>query len=67
LGGRRWKLSPTRDADSLYQKLEDVVLPLYAGDRPGWIVVMKGAIAKNASVFNSHRMIRRYFTEAYIR
>jgi len=30
-----------------------------------WVAVMKGAISKNASYFNSHRMMRRYFTEAY--
>ncbi len=55
------------DAASLYDKLEHKVLPLYAGDRRGWIAVMKGAIGKNASYFNSHRMMRRYATEAYIR
>ena len=55
------------DADSLYNKLLQVVLPLYYMDRPAWIAVMKGAICKNASFFNSHRMMRRYATEAYIR
>ena len=55
------------DARSLYDKLEQVVLPLYYDNRPGWIAVMKGAICKNASFFNSHRMMRRYATEAYIR
>ncbi len=55
------------DAESLYEKLEHTVLPLYHQDRSGWIAVMKGAIAKNASFFNSHRMMRRYATEAYIR
>ncbi|HFD80616.1 MAG TPA: alpha-glucan family phosphorylase [Gammaproteobacteria bacterium] len=55
------------DAASLYDKLEQKVLPLYYQDRAGWIAVMKGAIAKNASYFNSHRMMRRYATEAYIR
>ena len=55
------------DAGSLYDKLEHKVLPLYHGDRAGWIRVMKGAIAKNAAFFNSHRMMRRYATEAYIR
>jgi len=54
------------DATSLYDKLEQVVLPLYHQDRNAWIAVMKGAIAKNASYFNSHRMMRRYATEAYI-
>ncbi len=56
-----------QDAESLYDKLEHKVLPLYYQDRSAWIQVMKGAIAKNASVFNSHRMMRRYATEAYIR
>lgn len=56
------------DAGALYDKLEQVVLPLYHADGPaGWIKVMKGAISKNASYFNSHRMMRRYATEAYIR
>ena len=60
----------TVDAVSLYDKLEQVVLPLYygyAGDQAAWIAVMKGAICKSASFFNSHRMMRRYATEAYIR
>jgi glycogen phosphorylase len=56
------------DAQALYDKLEQVVLPLYYNHDPsGWIKVMKGAISKNASYFNSHRMMRRYATEAYIR
>jgi len=55
------------DAKSLYDKLERTILPLYYGDRSGWISVMKGAISKNASFFNSHRMMRRYAAEAYIR
>lgn len=58
------------DSASLYDKLESVVLPLYHGqangDPAGWMRVMKGAIAKNASYFNSHRMMRRYATEAYM-
>lgn len=55
-------------AQALYDKLEQVVLPLYYGlDRASWIKVMRGAISKNASYFNSHRMIRRYATEAYTR
>jgi len=68
-----WAIGDDQDADNgndarlLYEKLEQVVLPLYHQDRSGWIAVMKGAIAKNASFFNSHRMMRRYATEAYIR
>ena len=55
-------------ANALYDKLEQVVLPLYYGRIDGgWLKVMKGAISKNASYFNSHRMMRRYATEAYAR
>ncbi|HRH80314.1 MAG TPA: alpha-glucan family phosphorylase [Thiobacillaceae bacterium] len=55
------------DALALYDKLEHVVLPLWHGDRAGWIAVMKGAISRNAAFFNSHRMMRRYASEAYLR
>ncbi len=55
------------DASSLYEKLENVVLPLFYRDRRAWIQVMKGAIGKNASYFNSYRMMRRYASEAYIK
>ncbi|MGD8936677.1 MAG: alpha-glucan family phosphorylase [Thiogranum sp.] len=65
--GNSEAVSDGEDAASLYRKLEQTVLPLYHQDRPGWINVMKGAITKNASFFNSHRMMRRYATEAYIR
>ena len=54
-------------AAALYEKLERTVLPLYYDDRAGWIQVMKGAITKTASFFNSHRMMRRYASDAYLR
>jgi len=54
-------------AAALYEKLAGTILPLYYGDRARWIAVMKGAISRNASFFNSHRMMRRYVTEAYVR
>jgi starch phosphorylase len=59
----------TADIEDMYHKLEKVLLPLYyAGDNhQGWIQVMKGAIGKNACYFNTHRMMRSYVTEAYIR
>jgi starch phosphorylase len=52
------------DVNSLYTKLAGAVLPRYYGG--DWVGIMKGAIAKNASFFNSHRMMRRYAAEAYI-
>ncbi|WP_022946994.1 alpha-glucan family phosphorylase [Methylohalobius crimeensis] len=55
------------DAAALYEKLEKSVLPLYYQNPSGWIGVMKQAISKNAAYFNSHRMMRRYASEAYLR
>lgn len=51
----------------LYDKLEQHVLPLFYGDRAGWVKLMKGTIGHNVPLFNSHRMMRRYATEAYLR
>jgi glycogen phosphorylase len=56
-----------RDVEDLYKKLEEVILPVYYGDRHMWVRMMQNAIGKNAYYFNSHRMMRRYVTEAYIR
>ena len=56
---------PGEAASALYDQLERVILPLFA--RPGeWVKIMKGAISRNASVFHSHRMMRRYAAEAYL-
>jgi starch phosphorylase len=58
---------PARDADDLYYKLESALIPAYYNDKHLWIRIMQNAIGKNAYYFNSHRMMRRYVTEAYIR
>ncbi len=55
------------DAEDLYNKLEKEVIPIYYNNRKRWIKMMQNAIGKNAYYFNSHRMMRRYVTEAYIR
>lgn len=54
------------DLEDMYDKLERVIIPLYYEDHRGWIRVMKNAIGKNAYYFNTHVMMRRYVTEAYI-
>ncbi len=58
---------PARDADDLYYKLEDMIIPIFYNDKRTWIRIMQNAIGKNAYYFNSHRMMRRYVTGAYIR
>ncbi len=58
--------SAETDSRSLYDKLEQQIMPLFHSDRAGWIAVMKSAIMQNGSLFNSHRMMRRYASEAYL-
>lgn len=55
------------DVEDLYDKLEKTILPLYYDDPQRWVQVMKNAIGKNAYYFNTHIMMRRYVTEAYLR
>jgi glycogen phosphorylase len=56
-----------RDVEDLYDKLEKIIIPTFYGERRIWIRMMQNAIGKNAYYFNTHRMMRRYVTEAYIR
>ena len=55
-----------RDAESLYEKLERAVMPLFYRDRSGFIDVMRLAIALNGSFFNTHRMLQQYVMRAYL-
>ena len=55
------------DVKDLYKKLEEIIIPLYYEDRESWTKVMKNAIGKNAYYFNTHVMMRRYVTDAYLR
>ena len=61
-------ISDAEDAADLYKKLEQLIIPRYYDpNKSHWSRMMKNAISKNAYYFNSHRMMRRYVTEAYIR
>jgi glycogen phosphorylase len=55
------------EAESLYHKLEHVILPLYYNDRAKYLEVMLHAIAINGSFFNTQRMVQQYVTDAYLR
>jgi starch phosphorylase len=54
-------------AAALYDQLQNAVLPRYYMEPPRWRVMMKQAIGNIGYYFNSHRMMRRYATEAYLR
>lgn len=53
------------DAEDLYEKLQNKILPLYYKNRPRWIRMMKLAISINASYFNTHRVVMEYCEKAY--
>jgi glycogen phosphorylase len=57
----------TAEAESLYAKLESVILPLYYSDRAKFLEVMQHSIAINGSFFNTQRMGQQYITDAYLR
>ena len=56
----------TRELEDLYNKLEYLIVPMFYRKRDDWIEMMKNSIGKVAYYFNSHRMMRRYVTEAYL-
>lgn len=53
------------DAFSLYDKLEQIVAPLFYQDRDRFIDIMRHCITLNGSFFNTHRMLQEYLLKAY--
>ena len=54
-----------QEAESLYNKLEKTVLPLYYQRRNDWNAMMGTTIAHNGSFFNTQRMLQQYLVNAY--
>jgi glycogen phosphorylase len=57
--------STSQDTNSLYDKLERVVIPLYYRHRDSFVEIMRYAIALNGSFFNTQRMVTQYVAKAY--
>jgi glycogen phosphorylase len=53
------------DAESLYRKLETVIVPMFYQRPNAYSQVMRSAIALNASFFNTQRMLAQYKANAY--
>ncbi len=53
------------DAQGLYSKLEQVVLPMYYRQPAGFTAIRRSAIALNGSFFNTQRMVQQYLAHAY--
>jgi glycogen phosphorylase len=54
-----------QEADSLYEHLEQLILPLYNDQPDQWQRVMRSTIALNGSFFNTQRMLEQYIINAY--
>ncbi len=77
-GTTGWAIGPGPDAQvneaerlrealhDLYSKLEYLIIPTYYRREDEWATIMRGSIAKIAYFFNTHRMMRRYASEAYL-
>jgi starch phosphorylase len=57
---------PAREASSLYDKLEYVILPLFYTRPLAYAEVMRSTIAVNGSFFNAQRMVGQYLQNAYL-
>ena len=60
------------DAASIYQLLEEEIIPLYYdvsddGYPKGWTRLMKEAIRSNAARFSARRMVREYVEKYYLK
>jgi starch phosphorylase len=54
------------EVNSLYNKLERVILPLYYRNPEAYTEVRRSAIALNGSFFHTQRMVLQYLRNAYL-
>jgi starch phosphorylase len=55
----------TGEAGSLYEHLEQAILPVYTRQPNQWRRIMRSTIALNGSYFNTQRMLEQYVLNAY--
>ena len=53
------------EAEAMYRKLENAIVPLFRDSQQMWAHVMRTTIAYNGSYFNTDRMVRQYARSAY--
>jgi starch phosphorylase len=54
-----------QESTSLYDKLEQTILPMFFGRPTAYTEVMRAAMAVNGSFFNAQRMLSQYLANAY--
>lgn len=70
--GQPWSAAPNGEAHdsnhdgvSLYEKLEEQIVPTFCHKRDQFTDIMRHCIALNGSFFNTHRMVEQYVRKAY--
>ena len=63
--GWRGEVDAAMEADSLYAKLENIILPLYYQDPNRFVQIMRSTISLNGSFFTAERMVMQYAKAAY--
>ncbi|MFH2002167.1 MAG: alpha-glucan family phosphorylase [Planctomycetota bacterium] len=58
--------NPALETESLYDKLENVIVPMFYKKPKAYAEVMRFAIALNGSFFNAQRMMGQYLKNAYL-
>jgi starch phosphorylase len=53
------------EANSLYEKLEKAIVPLYLEAPEKWARLMRNTLAFNGSYFNTDRMVKQYVHNSY--
>lgn len=66
-----WQAQEQQNAESLYSRLENEIVPLYYGNKDAacphdWVTRMKRSIATLAPEFNTNRMVQDYTREFYV-
>ncbi len=66
--GDTWEAEsdPARETSSLYDKLEQVIVPMFYQRPDEYSRVMRWAIAINGSYYNAQRMLLQYLNNAYV-
>lgn len=66
--GEKWEAGsdPAKEITSVYDKLKDIILPMFYNRPDEFAGVMRSAIAINGSYFNAERMVLQYFEHAYL-
>jgi len=65
-GGWESESDPSMEIDSLYEKLENAIVPVFYRNKDVYARIMRLSITLNGSFFNAQRMMFQYLKNAYL-